>query len=135
MSAGRRALAAAHQAIGVRFRLHGRDPASGLDCVGLALLAMRAGGFSGAVPADYALRGGDALAIAAQIDARGLLRVTDNGLPGDLILCASGPAQLHFAIQAQDGVIHADLMLRRVVHRPGAVPWRIISRWRLPDME
>ena len=37
-------IAAARAAIGARFRLHGRDPATGLDCVGLvACAAPRAG--------------------------------------------------------------------------------------------
>lgn len=132
MTRGDHAVAAAQAALGARFRLHGRDPATGLDCVGLALVAMQAGGFSGAVPDGYALRGGDAGAISAAIDTRGLLRVTDL-LPGDLLLCASGPGQLHFAVQAAGGVIHADAMLRRVVLRPGPVPWLLIGRWRLPE--
>ena len=123
---------AARGAVGARFRLHGRDPAFGLDCVGLAALAYRAGGFSGEIPGGYALRGGDPVAVAAMIDASGLAR-TPEERPGDLVLCASGPGQLHLAIQSDDGVIHADAALRRVVERPGPVPWPVIARWRMPD--
>jgi cell wall-associated NlpC family hydrolase len=119
-------------ALGCRFRLHGRDPATGLDCVGLALVALRAGGFTGDAPRGYALRGGDPARIVAQIRAQGLVPATDTR-PGDLLLCASGPAQHHFAIRAMGGVVHADAMLRRVVMRPGALPWPVIGRWRLPD--
>jgi cell wall-associated NlpC family hydrolase len=132
MSPAERALAAAQAAVGARFRLHGRDPAIGLDCVGLAALAMRAGGMAGAVPGDYALRGGDPRRIIAEIDRR-LARGEAPACPGDLLLCAGGPAQFHFAIQAADGVIHADAVLRRVVARPGPVPWPIIGIWRLPE--
>ncbi len=117
---------AARAAIGARFRLHGRDPASGLDCVGLVAFAYG----HRAVPSGYALRGGDPAAVAAQIAACGLMPVED-AAAGDLLLCASGPGQLHFAIDSGGGVIHADAMLRRVVERPGAVPWPVLGRWRL----
>lgn len=119
-------VAAARAAIGARFRLHGRDPASGLDCVGLVAFAYG----HHAVPSGYALRGGDPAAVAAQIAAYGLAPVED-AAAGDLLLCASGPGQLHLAIDSGGGVIHADAMLRRVVERPGPVPWPVIGRWRL----
>ena len=32
---------AAESYIGARFRLHGRDPVTGFDCLGLVLVAMR----------------------------------------------------------------------------------------------
>ena len=119
-------VAAARAAIGARFRLHGRDPASGLDCVGLVALAYGAE----RVPSGYALRGGAPAAVVAQIAACGLAPVEDVAA-GDLLLCASGPGQLHLAIDSGGGVIHADAMLRRVVERPGPVPWPVIGRWRL----
>jgi len=113
----------------VRFRLHGREPATGLDCVGLAAWALAAGGFRRAVPNGYAMRGGDPRAVSEKLDASGLVRVADTA-PGDLLLCASGPGQLHLAIVSESGVIHADALLRRVVERPGAVPWPVIGCWR-----
>ncbi|MBA4048267.1 MAG: hypothetical protein C0476_06975 [Sphingomonas sp.] len=119
------AVAAARAAIGARFRLHGRDPATGLDCVGLVALALG----EDAVPSGYAMRGGDPARIAALIDACGLARAQD-AQAGDLLLCASGPGQLHLAIDSGTGVIHADAVLRRVVERPGPVPWRVLGRWR-----
>jgi len=118
-------VARARSAIGARFRLHGRDPATGLDCVGLAAFACG----EGAVPSGYALRGGDPARVGALIAARGLTAVAD-ARAGDLLLCASGPGQLHLAIDSGGGVIHADAMLRRVVERPGPVPWPLIGRWR-----
>lgn len=116
----------ARSAVGTRFRLHGRDLATGLDCVGLAALAYGAD----AVPSGYALRGGDPARVAALIEARGLVAVAEPHA-GDLLLCASGPGQLHLAIDSGSGVIHADAMLRRVVERPGPIPWPVIGRWRM----
>ncbi len=128
MMPGERAVAAARAALGVRFRLHGRS-AEGLDCIGLAALALQAEGFERAVPSGYALRSGDAVRVGAAIEALGLMPA-DEARPGDLLLFRAGPGQLHFAIQAEAGVIHADAMLRRVVERPG-LPWPVIGRWRL----
>lgn len=126
-----RVVAAARGAIGARFRLQGRDPALGLDCVGLASLAMRAGGFTGEIPADYTLRGGDAARFRAAIDAAGLVRIA-RAAAGDLVLLAAGPAQFHLGIVSDLGLIHADAGLRRVVERPGVLPWPVIGAWRLP---
>ena len=51
-------------------------------------------------------------------------------MSGDVLLALAGPGQLHLAIWTGDGVIHADAMLRRVVERPGAPPWPVVSVWR-----
>lgn len=120
--------AAARALIGVRFRAQGRDPAFGLDCVGLAAAALRAGGYAGPVPERYALRTGDARGFAVA----GLAAV-DGTAPGDLLLLRPGPGQLHLAIRSADGIIHADAGLRRVVERPGAVPWPVVAAWRVGD--
>ncbi len=102
--------------------------------MGLAVLALRSGGFDGAVPADYALRRGDAARVMALIDTAGLVRVEDVQA-GDVLLCASGPGQLHVVIDGGSSVIHADAHLRRVVERPGPPPWPVIGRWRLALQE
>ena len=130
MSAGQRAVAAARAQLGVRFRLHGRG-AEGLDCVGLAEVALRAGGCTCAVPDDYPLRGADAAAIATQIDTA-LARAT-HPRAGDLLLFRAGPGQLHLGIRSEGGVIHADAGLRRVVERPGTAPWPLVAAWRIGE--
>lgn len=135
MSGGQVALARARAVIGVRFRLHGRDPASGLDCVGLAGHAL---GID-ALPSGYPLRmrGPE----QALIVIRGLPLGQGEGGAGDLLLLLNGGAgQLHFAIAngvgSACGAVHADLAMRRVVERPGPLPWPIIGRWhRMDKME
>ncbi|MDP5280007.1 NlpC/P60 family protein [Sphingomonas sp. DG1-23] len=123
MNAGARVVEAARGAIGARFRLHGRDPATGLDCVGLVALALNV-----AVPRGYALRYDDVAHVVRVIEAAGLVPAADVRA-GDLVLLRAGPGQLHFAIQTGTGMIHADAMLRRVVERRELV-WPVIGRWR-----
>ena len=115
---------AALRAVGTRFRLHGRG-AEGLDCVGLVALALRAGGYSGAVPSGYSLRGGD----WGLLD-RLLVRVVE-AEPGDVLVMAVGPGQIHLGIRTVGGFVHADAGLRRVVERPGMPPWPLIGVWRV----
>lgn len=115
---------AARAAVGARFRLHGRDPAHGLDCVGLAALACGV-----AAPTGYALRTGDADAVAARLDS--VLARSDGAAAGDLLLMRTGPGQLHLGIRTEDGFVHADAGLRRVVERPGAPPWPVLGAWRI----
>ena len=119
---------AARALVGTRFRAQGRDT-DGLDCVGLAAAALRAGGFEGAVPRGYPLRGGEPVRVTARLDA--VLVRGDGEAPGDLLLLASGPGQLHLAIRTASGIVHADAGLRRVVERPGEVPWPVIAAWRV----
>lgn len=118
-------VARARQVVGARFRLHGRDPAEGLDCVGLAAWALDVA----TPPTGYGLRSGDRDAAAMLIAAAGLRREDVRG-PGDLLLCMAGPGQLHLAIWTGAGVVHADAMLRRVVERPGDPPWPVAGVWR-----
>lgn len=114
----------ARGAIGTRFRLHGRGGADGIDCVGLAALAHGVD-----APRGYTLRTGDPRVAMNAIAAAGLHPVTDEAV-GDLVLYAAGPGQLHLGIASEQGVIHADATLRRVVERPGVPPWKPLMRWR-----
>ena len=119
---------AALAAVGARFRLHGREAATGLDCVGLVALALRAGGWDGEVPTGYALRSGD----AGALEKAGLARA-DGAQVGDLLLMRAGPGQLHLAIRVAGGIVHADAGLRRVVLRPGVPPWPVLGSWRVGE--
>ena len=122
---------AALAAVGARFRLHGREPATGFDCVGLAAWALRAGGCEAEAPTGYALRGGDAATVIAMLD-RVLARAAgEQG--GDVLLMRTGPGHLHLGIRVADGLVHADAGLRRVVLRPGAVSWPVLGAWRVGE--
>ena len=114
----------ARAAIGSRFRLGGRDPAYGLDCVGLVAWALEVDD----APNGYALRGGVPERVIASLDDR--LTRAHAAEPGDVMLFAAGPGQLHLGIASARGLVHADAALRRVVERPGAVPWPVRGMWR-----
>lgn len=118
-------IARARSAVGSRFRLHGRDPRTGLDCVGLAAFAA---GLADP-PCGYSLRGGNADAILEVIHGLGLKAHLDD-CPGTIQLVRAGPAQFHLIICTASGFIHADAALRRIVERPGPPPWPVIGRWR-----
>ena len=118
---------AAEALVGSRFRLHGRDAATGLDCVGVVAAAV--GG--AAVPTGYALRGGDPVRIGALLDAR--FRRASGRRAGDVLLFAVGAGQLHLAVASAGGFVHADAGLGRVVERGGVAPWALVGAWREDD--
>lgn len=130
MTAGERVAAAACALVGSSFRLQGREPATGLDCVGVVALALKAGGHAGPIPAGYDLRCGEAARFRSSWAG---LKVADGERPGDVLLCLAGPRQLHLAVRTVAGFVHADAGLRRVVERPGPLPWPLLMAWRLPD--
>lgn len=118
------AAARARALIGTRFRAQGRCE-SGVDCVGLVVVAL---GLKG-VRRDYALRGESERELEAGLARAGLIRVQEAG-SGDVIVMRAGPGQLHLGVWTGAGLIHADAGLRRVVERPGEVPWPVLGIWR-----
>lgn len=127
---------AAGQFVGVRFRLHGRDPAFGLDCVGLVAAALRAIGRVPVVSDTYALRNRDIAPCLMLAPANGFEETALPILSGDVALVRPGPAQWHLLIAADGGkFIHAHAGLRRIVRMPGPLCWPILRRWRLPSKE
>ncbi|WP_447406359.1 hypothetical protein, partial [Clostridium perfringens] len=80
---GEAGAAAARALVGARFRLHGRDR-DGVDCLGVAVAALRGDGWQGEAPRGYGLRGGAAAVIAARLDAQ--LTRSDGDRPGDVLL-------------------------------------------------
>lgn len=121
-----RIVARARALVGVRFRPQGRDPAAGLDCIGLAAASLRVK----APAAGYALRGGSPAQLEEGLRAAGL-RPVRAARAGDLLVLAAGAAQLHLAIWTGTGIVHADAGLRRIVERPGPPPWPLLRAWRL----
>ena len=124
--------AAAERLVGTPFRLHGRDPVRGLDCVGLVAVALAATGRPAAVPAGYRLRRAridrilDAAAVAGLAEANGAIEA------GDVLLVRPGPGQHHLVVAAAcGGFIHAHAGLGRVVATPAPLAWPVARHWRL----
>lgn len=127
-------VARARGLIGARFRPQGRAAELGLDCIGVAAMAM--GVPLERVRADYRLRSADAGEVNGELEGAGLIRIPAGSAgAGDLLVVVPGPGQLHVLILTPDGYIHADMRLRRVVGVPGPVPWEVASAWRHPQHE
>lgn len=119
-------VARARALIGTCFRPQGRTATGGLDCIGLVALAIGARD----VPADYALRGGSVRRLEEGLAAAGLAPA-ERIRPGDVLLFAAGPAQLHLGLFTGTGLVHGDAGLRRVTERPLPFPWPLLGIWRL----
>lgn len=130
MTPGDRIVENARAMLGAPFRLHGRDARSGLDCVGLAAMAIRAGGVRVDAPSGYGFASGNPDTIAAILRNSDMVEVADDK-PGDLILFRAGHRRMHLAIATDDGFVHADAGLGRVVERPHPHPWPVLARWRI----
>jgi cell wall-associated NlpC family hydrolase len=124
--------AAAERLVGVPFRLHGRDPARELDCVGLVAAALAAIGRPVSAPCGYRLKQVriDRLLGAARLS--GLADASGPVEPGDVLLVCAGPAQPHLVVAATaGGFVHAHAGLGRVVLAPPPLGWPVERRWRL----
>lgn len=119
-------VSAARGLVGVPFRLHGRAPAYGLDCVGLVATAF---GLSRGVPIGYALRGGDVRYYEGLIRGFGFVRRHAGWKAGDLVLVCPGPAQIHLGVWTGESLVHADAGLGRIVETPGVPAWPVLSVW------
>src|SRR5205085_7598742 len=107
-------VARARAMIGVRFRPQGRSAVQGLDCMGLAAVAM--GVPADRVRGDYRLSSGAAEEAHAGFRAAGLVRIEPcEAGAGDLLLVSVGTRRLHALILTGFGFVHADARLRRVV--------------------
>ena len=130
---GARFAAAATDLVGVPFRLHGHDPAFGLDCVGVVIASLRAIGRDPVLARPYRLRTLSIepfLELARQQGAQAATGATE---AGDVLLVRPGPGQHHLLVAA-DAVhfVHAHAGLRRVTLTPAPLPWTPVRRWRLP---
>ncbi|MXO87130.1 hypothetical protein GRI32_00065 [Altererythrobacter aestuarii] len=125
---------AAQELTGSPFLLHGRDPATGLDCIGLVTSALRKIGRRISVCTDYRLRNLDISHLLPAIDQAGFMSAHGPCQPGDLVLLKTAPGQFHLAVAAlEGGFVHAHAGLGRVVHTPAPLAWPTIGHWRLPQ--
>ena len=122
----------AERLAGSPFRLHGRDPRTGLDCVGLAMIALRRAGGSVDAPSDYALRNRKLHGHLSSASRTGFDRVEGETLRGDLLMLRPGPSQHHLVIAlGEKRFVHAHAGLRRVVLQTGLASWPLLQHWRL----
>lgn len=114
--------------VGSPFRPQGREPATGLDCVGVVLSVFD-------IPRDqvrrnYRLRGRHRREIELELGAW-FRRLKANGRrAGDVLLCAIAHDQMHLAIDCGASFVHADARLRRIVETPGEPTWPVIAAFR-----
>ncbi len=127
------ALARAAQAlVGTKFRLHGRDPATGLDCIGVFTAALAGIGRTAPIPAGYTLKLRNFEAWLPEPAACGFAATQDAIIPGDVLLLELGPCQQHLAITTGGGrFIHAHAGLRRVIESCGPLPGPVRRQWRI----
>ena len=114
--------------VGTRFRAQGRTPALGLDCIGLVLCAfdLPAEGFR----RDYRMRGDHRRELLAGL-ARPFRRVPPSRRkPGDVAVLQVTRDQLHLAILTENGFVHADARLGKVVETAGPPLWPILACFR-----
>lgn len=123
---------AAEHFIGVPFRFRGRDPRTGLDCVGLVAASLDRLGLPTPPLPPYTMRQRSFAAQLACAAGVGFVEASDSVKPGDLLLVRPGPAQVHLSIVSSAAdFIHAHAGLGRVVATPAPLPWPIERHWRL----
>ncbi|MBS7668214.1 hypothetical protein [Croceicoccus gelatinilyticus] len=127
------AAAAALQLVGCPFRLRGRDPSTGLDCVGLVGEVIERVGGTACLPLGYGLRNTDISALMKSAAASGLRSGAGPTEPGDIALFDLGFGQFHLAVAVGSArFIHAHAGLRKVVCGPVDPRWQRIANWRIP---
>jgi len=115
--------------VGSPFRLHGRDPATGLDCIGVLAAAL---GGRAALPGGYRLRMRDLPDLSGAAATCGFEPASDAIAPGDVLMVQVGPCQFHLMIAASAGrFIHAHAGLGRVVLWDAQIEWPVVHHWRL----
>ncbi|MFN4113760.1 MAG: hypothetical protein ACK4GD_07445 [Sphingomonadaceae bacterium] len=129
---GDRIAAAALALVGTRFRLHGRDPAHGLDCIGLAVAALQGAGFAACAPRGYRLRNRDIAGHLGCAARSGLAPAWGEPQPGDVLLVQPGPLQQHLLIAVSaNRFVHAHAGLGRVTCLAGPLQEPVLRHWRI----
>ena len=126
---------AAESLVGTAFRLHGRDPAFGIDCVGVLTHSLQICGLPVPTGIYYGLRNATIDRPVAQFCAAGFAPVAaDQPRSGDVLLAIVGPAQFHVLMMGTGNqFIHAHARTKRVVATPAPLGWPIAGQWRLND--
>ncbi|MBL4801350.1 MAG: C40 family peptidase [Emcibacter sp.] len=114
----------ARACVGHPFRHQGRDPETGLDCVGLIVYVAKTLGLSGFDLTDYKKIPGRE-AISRYANAAGFEpRPKADMAPGDVVILKFGRYIEHSAIVSDRGIIHACEKYGRVVEHSLNEEWR-----------
>jgi cell wall-associated NlpC family hydrolase len=131
IESGRQIAQRADELVGCPFKLHGRNPDVGIDCVGVVAAALAKHCGTLVIPHDYAMRGDYMERISSIFDRDCFGSIVGGTVQsGDVILCRPACGQLHFAVIATGGAVHAHAGLRRVVLTPLPLPWPVVGHWR-----
>ncbi|HUG46432.1 MAG TPA: peptidoglycan endopeptidase [Sphingomicrobium sp.] len=123
----------ARSLVGTRFRPQGRDPRTGLDCIGLVLCAFDLG--AGEFRKDYRLRGAHLREVEEALAQRFRRVSARRSRAADIFLCRISADQTHLAINCGESFIHADARIRRVVETPGRPEWTIVAAFRTRSLK
>ncbi|PCJ34727.1 MAG: hypothetical protein COA93_04410 [Alphaproteobacteria bacterium] len=125
----------ARSCVGSSFRHQGRDPANGLDCIGLIIYVAKAIGLTGLDHKDYK-RIPEKSAISRHAITANFGRCSKNELkPGNVLILKFGKYLEHAAIISDRGIIHACEKYGKVVEHGLDDVWRsrIISVHAFPQ--
>ena len=126
----------AEQLEGTHFRLHGRNPDTGLDCIGLASCALGRAGVKSDAPSGYLLRNSDISPHLEKVFDAGFVPAAGGSLRGDMLLVRPGPSQQHLLIAlGKNRFVHAHAGLRRVVIQTSLCGWPVLHHWRLAAVQ
>ena len=127
---------AAGDFVGSRFRLHGRDPATGIDCVGLCLAALHRCGCNVDLPIGYGLRNITVDRMISAAARQGSLEPCSGSVGEDeVVLVQIDPMHFHLLISAPgERFVHAHAGLRRVVWHYGGLPGKLLRHWRVASI-
>lgn len=132
MTEGMMLAKAASGLVGTPFRARGRDPQTGLDCVGLVVVSLAQIGRVPPLVPRYTMRNLAFSQLTALLPDAGFLPCREPQEPGDLLLLRPSAAQYHLAVVGPDrALLHAHAGLQAVVSSPAPLPWPIAGQWRL----
>ncbi len=129
-----RMIDAARACVGTPFCHQGRAPGAGLDCIGLVICALRAGGMEGLRDRRNYSRLPEPGALRRALETHGFAQAGGPEEAGDILLFRFNRAPQHVALAAGAGrMIHAYAPLGRVVECAIGPGWRrrLVGIWRL----
>lgn len=127
---------AARSLAGAPFRLHGRDRATGLDCIGVLAASLEDAGLPAPLPTGYSLRSRRIAGLETIAGQCGFGPATDTVQAGDVVLARPNACQLHLLVAlGQDLFVHAHAGIGRVILSDWPKDWRIAGHFRLIQPE